>query len=150
VIFDPTCDLRWSEKGQLQTLSLVEWLKRVEKRPSAKAQGYPRDNFIVTIDRSDEKTGMIKIRLRLPPHLFADYLVAMKLTDGWKIVSKAYRREVGGANSPLHYFSASHIFAIEPRFTLGRDWCRHQTLFRDSHIFSGDWRIVYSAFLGFC
>jgi putative lumazine-binding protein len=29
VIFDPICDLRWSEKGQLQTLSVVEWLKRV-------------------------------------------------------------------------------------------------------------------------
>jgi hypothetical protein len=70
VIFDPTCDLRWSEKGQLQTLSVVEWLKRVEKRPSAKAQGHPRDNFIVTIDRSDENTGMIKIRLRLPPASF--------------------------------------------------------------------------------
>src|SRR5258708_33144893 len=37
---------------------------------------------------------------------------------------------------------------ISSRFTLGSDWCRHQTLFRDSRIFAGDWRTAYSAFSG--
>ena len=30
----------------------------------------------------------------LPPRFFTDYLVLLKLTDGWRIVSKAYRYEV--------------------------------------------------------
>ncbi len=51
----------------------------------------PRKNFIVTIDRADDSTAFIKVRCQLPPRYFTDYLVALKLTDGWRIVSKAYR-----------------------------------------------------------
>ena len=38
-IFDPTADLRWLEKGQLQVLTVPDWLARVRKRPSGKAEG---------------------------------------------------------------------------------------------------------------
>jgi Putative lumazine-binding len=64
------------------------------KRPSAKAEGKPREDFIVTIDRSDESTAFIKVRCQLPPRYFTDYLVAMKLADGWRIVSKSYRYDL--------------------------------------------------------
>jgi hypothetical protein len=30
----------------------------------------------------------------LPPRYFTDYLVAMKLGDGWQIVSKSYRYDL--------------------------------------------------------
>ena len=78
-IFHPSADLRWVEKGQLQVLTVPDWLERVRKRPSAKAEGKPREDFIVTIDRSDESTAFIKVRCQLPPRYFTDYLVAMKL-----------------------------------------------------------------------
>jgi hypothetical protein len=90
-IFDTSADLRWLEKGELQVLTVPDWLDRVRKRPSAKAEGKPREDFIVTIDRSDDQTAFIKVRCQLPPRYFTDYLVAMKLRDGWKIVSKSYR-----------------------------------------------------------
>ena len=90
-MFHPTADLRWLEKGELQVLTVPDWLERVRKRPSAKAEGKPREDFIVTIDRSDEQTAFIKVRCQLPPRYFTDYLVAMKLGDGWRIVSKSYR-----------------------------------------------------------
>ena len=93
-IFDPSADLRWVEKGELQILTVPDWLDRVSKRPSAKAEGKPREDFIVTIDRSDESTAFIKVRCQLPPRYFTDYLVAMKLADGWKIVSKSYRYDL--------------------------------------------------------
>jgi hypothetical protein len=93
-IFDPTADLRWVEKGELQVLTVPDWLDRVRKRPSAKAEGKPREDFIVTIDRSDDQTAFIKVRCQLPPRYFTDYLVAMKLSDGWKIVSKSYRYDL--------------------------------------------------------
>jgi hypothetical protein len=32
----------------------------------------------------------------VPPRYFTDYLVAMKLEDGWQIVSKAYRLDTRG------------------------------------------------------
>jgi hypothetical protein len=89
-----SADLRWMEKGALQVLTVPDWLDRVRKRPSAKAEGKPREDFIVTIDRSDESTAFIKVRCQLPPRYFTDYLVAMKLNDGWQIVSKSYRYDL--------------------------------------------------------
>src|SRR5215203_4457489 len=93
-VFHPSADLRWLEKGELQVLTVPDWLDRVRKRPSGKAEGKAREDFIVTIDRSDESTAFIKVRCQLPPRYFTDYLVAMKLSDGWKIVSKSYRYDL--------------------------------------------------------
>jgi hypothetical protein len=47
-IFHPSADLRWLEKGELQVLTVPDWLDRVRKRPSAKAEGKPREDFVVT------------------------------------------------------------------------------------------------------
>ena len=93
-MFHPTADLRWLEKGELQVLTVPDLLERVRKRPSAKAEGKPREDFIVTVDRSDDSTAFIKVRCQLPPRYFTDYLVAMKLADGWRIVSKSYRYDL--------------------------------------------------------
>ena len=93
-IFHPSADLRWLEKGALQVLTVPDWLDRVRKRPSAKSEGKPREDFIVTIDRSDDSTAFIKVRCQLSPRYFTDYLVAMKLNDGWQIVSKSYRYDL--------------------------------------------------------
>src|SRR6266566_4580969 len=68
-IFHPSADLRWLEKGELKVLTVPNWTEWVKKRPSAKAEGKPREDFI-------------------------DYLVAMKLKDGWQIVSKSYRYDL--------------------------------------------------------
>jgi len=93
-IFHPTADLRSLDKGKLKVLSLPDWLDYFRKRPSAKAEGKPREDFIVTVDRSDDQTAYIKVRCQLPPLYFTDYLVAMKLADGWQIVSKSYRYDL--------------------------------------------------------
>ena len=92
--FHPSADLRWGEKGELKVLTVPDWLALVRKRTSAKAEGKPREDFIVTIDRSDDNTAFIKVRCQLPPRYFTDYLVAMRLADGWQIVSKSYRYDL--------------------------------------------------------
>ena len=93
-VFHPTADLRWLEKGELQVLTVPDWLDRIRKRPSGKAEGKKRDDFIVTMDRSDDATAFVKVRCQLPPRYFTDYLVALKLADGWRIVSKTYRYDL--------------------------------------------------------
>ena len=93
-IFHPSADLRWLEKGELQVLTVPDWMERVRKRASARSEGKPRDDFVVTIDRSDDSTAFIKVRCQLPPRYFTDYLVAMKLTSGWQIVSKSNRYDL--------------------------------------------------------
>jgi hypothetical protein len=92
--FHQSADLRWQEKGELKVLPVPEWLDRVRKRPSAKSEGKVREDFIVTMDRSDDTTAFVKVRCQVPPRYFTDYLVALKLDDGWKIVSKTYRVDV--------------------------------------------------------
>ena len=93
-IFHPSADLRWVDKGELKVLTVPDWLGLIRKRTSAKAEGKPREDLIVTIDRSDENTAFIKVRCQLPPRYFTDYLVAMKLQGGWQIVSKSYRYDL--------------------------------------------------------
>jgi len=95
-IFHPSADLRWLEKGALQVLTVPNWIENVRKRPSAKAENKPREDFVVTIDHSDENTAFVKVRCQLPPRYFTDYLVAMKLPDGWQIVSKSFRYDLKG------------------------------------------------------
>ena len=90
-IFHPSADLRWVSNGELQVLTMPDWMALVKKRASAKSEGKPREDFVVTVDRSDADTAFIKVRCQLPPRYFTDYLVAMKLADGWQLVSKAYR-----------------------------------------------------------
>jgi hypothetical protein len=93
-IFHPTADLRWVENGELKVLTMPDWMAMVRTRTSGKVDGKTRDDLIVTIDRSDDKTAFIKVRCQLPPRYFTDYLIAMKLADGWQIVSKSYRYDV--------------------------------------------------------
>ena len=93
-VFDASADLRWVEDGKLQVLTVPDWLDRIRKRPSGKAEGKAREDFIVTIDRSDDQTAFVKVRCQIPPRYFTDYLVAMKLSDGWRIVSKSDRYDL--------------------------------------------------------
>ena len=92
--FHPTADLRWQEKGDLKVLTVPDWLAWVRKRPSGKAEGKKREDFIVTIDKSDDNTAFIKVRCQLPPRYFTDYLVAFRLGGDWTIVSKSYRYDL--------------------------------------------------------
>jgi Putative lumazine-binding len=93
-VFHPSADLRGLENGELLVRTVPDWLDQMRKRPSAKAEGKPREDFVVAIDRSDESTAFIKLRCQVPPRYFTDYLVAMKLGDGWRIVSKSYRYDL--------------------------------------------------------
>ena len=93
-IFHPTADLRWQDNGELKVLPVSDWLAMVRKRAEKKSPPKAREDFIVTIDRSDAATAFVKVRCQLPPRYFTDYLIAMKLTDGWQIVSKSYRADV--------------------------------------------------------
>ena len=93
-IFHPSADLRWVEKGELKVLSVPDWMAMVRKRAGKTSDPKPREDFIVTIDRSDDNTAFVKVRCQLPPRYFTDYLIAMKLADGWQIVSKSYRYDL--------------------------------------------------------
>ena len=80
--------------GKAADLPRADWFKSVESRPSGKAKGSERRDRIVSIDFSGPATAFAKVECQLPPRYFTDYLVAMKLKDGWQIVSKSYRYDL--------------------------------------------------------
>jgi hypothetical protein len=90
-IFHPTADLRWQESGTLKIVSVPDWMEMVRGRKAKNPAPHARDDFIVTLDRSDAHTAFAKVRCQIPPRSFTDYLVLMKLAEGWTIVSKSYR-----------------------------------------------------------
>lgn len=92
--FHPTADLRSQAGGDLKVLPRDEWLSWVRTRKSGLEQGLAREDFVMTVDRADPSTVFVKLRCQLPPRYFTDYLVLMKLKEGWRIVSKSFRTEV--------------------------------------------------------
>lgn len=92
--FHPTADLRWQEGGELKIWSRDEWLEVVRARPSAKSRSLPREDFVMTVDRSDAATVFVKVKCQIPPRYFTDYLILMKLAEGWRVVSKSFRVDI--------------------------------------------------------
>ena len=93
-IFHPSADLRWLEKGELQVLTVPDWLDRVSKRPRPRPKASRARISSSPSTAPTITTAFIKVRCQLPPRYFTDYLVAMKLADGWQIVSKSYRYDL--------------------------------------------------------
>ena len=88
-IFHPSADLRWLENGELQILTVPDWLDRVRKRPSAKVEGKPREDFIVTIDRSDDSRlhqGALPVAAALFHRLSGGDETQRRLADRLQIV----------------------------------------------------------------
>ena len=92
--FHPTSSLASEDKGVLTQVPREKWLEMVRGRQSGKSQGLTRHDEIIQIDQSSPTTAFVKLKCQLPPRYFTDYLVAMKLADGWQIVSKSYRYDL--------------------------------------------------------
>lgn len=75
-------------------LPRAKWLEAVASRPSAKSRGLPRRDRIVSIDMSGPETAFVKVECQIPPRYFTDYLLLLKGSEGWKIVSKSFRADV--------------------------------------------------------
>ncbi|MDX2155628.1 MAG: nuclear transport factor 2 family protein [Hyphomicrobiaceae bacterium] len=72
-------------------LPRAKWFELVASRPSAKAQGLPRSDRIVSIDQSGPETAFVKVECAIPPRYFTDYLLLLKTGGNWRIVSKSFR-----------------------------------------------------------
>ena len=72
----------------------AEWFAMVRGRSSAKSQGLPRSDRIVSIDLSGPETAFVKLECAIPPRYFTDYLTLLTLRDGWRVVPKTFRTEV--------------------------------------------------------
>ena len=92
--FHETSALTHEAGGKLTIVPREEWLAMVRNRPSPQAQGLARHDEILMVDQSSPTTAFVKVQCALLPRFFTDYLVLMKLNEGWRIVSKSYRFDV--------------------------------------------------------
>ena len=121
-IFHPTADLRWLEKGELQVLTVPDWLDRVRKRPSAKAEGKPREDFIVTIDRSDDiyrlHQGALPVAAALFHRLSGGDEADRRLADRLEILPLRPARMIAWRPALTSRFSVRMGAMLEARFQI--------------------------------
>jgi hypothetical protein len=91
--FHPVSHLYSESNGDVADMPREKWLEMVRGRPSAKSQGHPRHDRIVTIDQSGPMTAFAKVECALPPRYFVDYLTLIKTGEGWRVVAKAFKTE---------------------------------------------------------
>jgi len=120
-IFDPTADLRWVEKGELQILTVAGLAGRVRKRPSAKAEA--SDARISSSHRPlGRQHRFIKVRCQLrraiSPTIWCDE-TRRRLEDRLEILplrSGRVRLQI-----PVDAFST----AVSPRNLAPNSWCAY-------------------------
>lgn len=91
--FHPCAHLYSDKNGVVQDLPREAWFEWVRSRPSPKAKGLPRDDRVLMLDQSGPETAVAKVACQIPPRYFTDYLVFLRTTEGWKIVSKVFRTD---------------------------------------------------------
>ena len=93
--FHESCHLySQGEGGTLTDLPRGKWLDLVASRPSAKSRGLARTDRIVSVDFSGPETAFVKVECSIHPLYFTDYLTLLRLTEGWRVVSKTFRTDV--------------------------------------------------------
>ena len=91
--FHPGSELRSEKDGALAEVKRDVWLDAVRQRPAPKTQGLARHDRILAIDLAGPELAVVKLNCAIPPRFFTDVLVLLKLTEGWRIVSKAFHTE---------------------------------------------------------
>jgi len=95
--FHPQADLRSVKPdGTLAVVPRSEWIAMVRSRPAPAAQALSRHDRILSIDLAGPDMVLVTLNCAIPPRFFTDCLVLLKLTEGWRIVSKVFRTDMRG------------------------------------------------------
>ena len=92
-VFHDVAHLFYVNEGKLGDMSREQWFDMVRSRKSAQSEDLKRHDWVVQIDRSGPTTAFAKVQCQIPPRYFTDYLTFVKLTEGWRIVSKTFHTE---------------------------------------------------------
>lgn len=75
------------EDGNVSVRPIAAWLAAVRDMRAPKAQGFERDDQILSID-VEHDLAVLKVKLQVPPRVFTDMLSCLKIHGTWKIVQK--------------------------------------------------------------
>lgn len=89
-VFHPRAQYLCASTGELQCLTMDEYLPIVEKRASPASRNEMRTDFIRSIDFAGPTAAVARVRCRIGERHFDDILSLVRLDDRWQIVAKVF------------------------------------------------------------
>jgi hypothetical protein len=89
-VFRSTAQLHGFRDGQMKMWPAAEYREVLRTRESPKAQGALREEEMLMLDFASPTQALAKVRVRIGPVVFCDYLTYHRFGDEWLITSKAY------------------------------------------------------------
>jgi hypothetical protein len=89
--FDPAFRMQVLREGQIASLTLEEWIERMEKNARENPAPKPVVRHEFKLVDVAGTAGVARVELwRDGRHVFTDYLSLYKRADGWKIAAKTF------------------------------------------------------------
>ena len=89
-VFDGQAQLYGLADGAPVVWPAAKYRAIIKGRESPQALGAMREEEIIQLDFASPTQAFAKVKVRINKMLFLDYLTALKLAKGWRIVSKTY------------------------------------------------------------
>lgn len=89
-VFHPRAQYLCATTGELQCLTMDEYLPIVERRASPASRDEPRTDFIRSIDFAGATAAVARVRCRIAERHFDDILSLIRVDGRWQIVAKVF------------------------------------------------------------
>jgi Putative lumazine-binding len=89
-VFDDQAQLYGLANGTPVVWPAAKYRAIIKGRESPQVLGSKREQKILQVDLASATQAFAKVKVRINEMLFIDYLTALRLTNGWRIVSKTY------------------------------------------------------------
>ncbi len=93
-VFHPRAHYVCVSSGELQQLSMAEYLPMVAQRQSPASRGERRRDRIVSIEFAGAVTARARVECAIGPKYFDDFLTLVFIEDRWQIMSKIFHYEL--------------------------------------------------------
>jgi hypothetical protein len=92
-VFAPSAQLHGLRDGNLRMLSAAEYRKLLATNPSPKSKNAPRQQEILLVDFASPSQAIVKVRVRIDPILYVDYLSFHLIGGSWIVTAKSFHIE---------------------------------------------------------
>ncbi|MFG1360993.1 nuclear transport factor 2 family protein [Xanthobacter pseudotagetidis] len=92
-VFAPSAQLTGLRDGQMTVLSAASYREVLAGRAAPKSQGAPREEQVLLLDFASPTQALVKLRVRVGPTRFVDYLTYHRVGGTWLVTSKGYHAE---------------------------------------------------------
>jgi len=89
-VFSPSAHYATIANGALLTLTMDEYLPRLEQRDSPEEEGAPYDSRVVSIRFAGVNTALAQVQATLFGHDYTDFLSLLRIDGRWRIQAKVF------------------------------------------------------------